>query len=174
MKKLFGTVFILGGILALADFMIWGTIRIADPQSPAFVANSQNHLLLPLLASGEHWPDAVMKLCFGLGMFVFGLYLLLLEGDWNRCPLSLIFMINALLLCFSLLVAFAAAQKPENQAFVGISAVAAVLFVVCGLLLLYFAATERPVGKAGLSIGSIIYVASAAVAAVVYLNGKAV
>jgi len=180
MRKFFGTVLILGGVLSLADFLIWGTIRIADPQSPAYIANSQSHLLLPFLAAGQDYPTAVQKLCFGLGMLAFGLYLLLLEGDMNRCPLSLIFMINALLLCFSLLVAFTAGQplKAGSDALVspdmvGIAAAAAVLFVVCGLLLLYFAATERPVGKAALSIGSVVYVASAAVAAVVYLNGKA-
>ena len=48
------------------------------------------------------------------------------------------------------------------------------LHLVCGLILLYFAATERPVGKAGLSLGSVIYVSSAALGLVVFLSGKAV
>ena len=173
MRKFFGTALILAGVLSLADFVIWGTIRIADPASPVHIANSQNHLFLPLLAAGQDYPVPVTKLCFGLGMFVFGLYLVLLEGDMNRCPLSLIFMVSALLLCFSLLVAFAAHQNPDKQTWVGIATAVAALQSVCGLVLLYFAATERPVGKAGLSLGSVIYVSSVSVAVVVFLSGKA-
>jgi hypothetical protein len=166
MRKFFGTALILGGVLSLADFLIWGSLN-------AGIAGAKTHLFLPLLATGQDYPTAVSKLCFGLGMFVFGLYLVLLEGDMGRCPLSLIFMLNSLLLCFSLLVAFAASQNPEKHAWVGIASISALLAVVGGLVLLYFAATERPVGKAGLSIGSIIYVSSAAVGAVVFLSGKA-
>src|SRR5687768_7631088 len=99
MRKFFGTLLILGGVLSLADFLIWGSLNAG------ITPGSRSHLFLPLLAAGQDYPNAVTKLCFGLGMFVFGLYLILLEGDMGRCPLSLIFMVNALLLCFSLLVA---------------------------------------------------------------------
>ncbi len=166
MRKFFGTVLILGGVLALADFLIWGTIHSGIP-------GTNSHLMLPLLSAGQEWPTAVTKLCFGIGLLVFGLYLILLEGDMGRCPLSLIFMLNALALCFALLGAFAASQNPEKQAWVGICSAAAALHAVCGLILLFFAATERPVGTAALSLGSVIYVSSAAMGAVVYLSGKA-
>ena len=110
-------------------------------------------------------------------MLVFGLYLVLLDGDMGRAPLSLIFMVNALLLSFALIVAFAAANNPENNpvklAWLGIASIAAILHLVTGLILLYFAATERPVGAAGLSLGSVVYVSSAALGAVVFLSGKA-
>jgi hypothetical protein len=168
MRKFFGTALILGGVLSLADFLIWGSLN-AHVEGQA----RSSHLFLPMLATGLDFPTAVSKLCFGLGLFVFGLYLVLLEGDMGRCPLSLIFMLNALVLCFSLLVAFAASQNPEKHAYVGIASISALLSVVGGLVLLYFAATERPVGKAGLSLGSIIYVSSAALGAVVFLSGKA-
>ena len=174
MRKFFGTLLILGGVLSLADFLIWGSIRVADPQSPSYIANCQSHLFLPLFATGQDYPNAVTKLCFGLGMLVFGLYFVLLEGDMGRCPLALIFMCNALLLCFSLLVAFAAFKNSEQNPWIGIASAAAVLHLVCGLILLYFAATERPVGKAGLSLGSVIFVSSAALGLVVFLSGKAV
>jgi hypothetical protein len=148
------------------DFMIWGSLN-------AGIAGAKSHLFLPLLASGQDYPTAVTKLCFGLFMLVFGLYLILLEGDMGRSPLSLIFMINALLLCFSLLVAFAAFRNSPENPWIGIASMMAVLHFLCGLALLYFAATERPVGSAGLSIGSVVYVSSAAVALVVFLSGKA-
>jgi len=166
MRKFLGTGLILGGFLALADILIWGTLN-------AGVAGAKSHLLLPLLAPDPEYPTAVTKLCFGLGIFFIGLYLLLLEGDMGRSPLSGIFMVNALFLCFAMLVAFAAAQNAGKQAMVGICTIAAALHLLCGLILLYFAATERPVGTAGLSLGSVIYVSSAAVGAVVYLSGKA-
>lgn len=166
MRKFSGTVLILGGVLALVDFAIWGTLK-------AGIDGAGTHLFLPLLASGQEWSTPITKLCFGLGILVFGLYLVLLEGDMGRSPLSLIFMINSLMLCFCLLFAFAAAQNPDKQALVGVCTIAALLQIVCGLFLLYFAVTERPVGAAGLSLGSLIYVCSAAVGAVVYLSGKA-
>lgn len=175
MRKFFGTLLILGGVLSLADFLISGTLNAGVGES------ARSHLFLPLLAAGRDFPNEVTKLCFGLGMFVFGLYLVLLDGDMGRCPLSLLFMINSLLMCFSLLVAFAAGQPAKgdpnavvSSAMVGIASAAAVLHLVCGLILLYFAATERPVGKAGLSLGSVIYVSSAALGLVVFLSGKAV
>lgn len=166
MRKFFGTVLILGGFLSLADILIWGTLN-------AGVAGAKAHLLLPLLAPDPEYPTAVTKLCFGLGLFFIGLYLLLLEGDMGRSPLAGLFMLNALGLCFSLIVAFVAAQNQGREAMVGIATAAAGLHLLCGLVLLYFASTERPVGAAGLSLGSVIYVASAAVGAVVYLSGKA-
>jgi len=166
MRKFFGTALILAGVLALADRLIWGSLNHG-------IEGATNHLFLPLFAMGNDYPNAISKLCFGLGMFVFGLYLVLLEGDMNRCPLSLIFMLNALFLCFSLLVAFAAFKNSPDHPWIGIASAAAVLHVVCGLILLYFAATERPVGKAALSIGSAIYVSSVSLAVVVYLSGKA-
>ena len=167
MRKFFGTVLILGGVLSLVDYMIWGSLNAGIP-------GASTHLLLPLLSSGIDYPNQVMKLCFGIGLFTFGLYLVLLEGDMNRAPLALIFMVNSLLLCFALIVAFAAFHAPpEKQAWVGIASAWALLHVVAGCVLLYLAATERPVGTAGLSIGSVIFVSSAAVGAIVYLNGKA-
>jgi hypothetical protein len=166
MRKFFGTVLILGGVLSLADFLIWGSLNHG-------IEGAKSHLFLPLLASGQEYPTAVTKLCFGLGMFVFGLYLVLLEGDMGRCPLSVIFMVNALLLCFALLVAFAAFKNSEQNPWIGIASAAAVLHLVCGLVLLYFAAAERPVGTAALSIGSVIFISSASVGAVVFLSGKA-
>src|SRR5262245_49558399 len=166
MRKFFGTVLILGGVLSLADFAIWGSLESG-------LQGAKSHLLLPLLAAGQDYPTAVTKLCFGLGLLVLGLYLVLLEGDMGRCPLSLVFMLNALGLCFSLLFAFAASLNPEHHPYVGIAAAVALLHVVCGLILLYFAATERPVGTAGLSLGSVIFVSSAAVGLVVFLSGKA-
>jgi hypothetical protein len=167
MRKFFGTVLILGGLLSLVDYMIWGSLNAGIP-------GASSHLFLPLMASGVDYPTAVTKLCFGIGLFTFGLYLILLEGDMNRAPLALIFMVNSLLLCFALIVAFAAFHAPpDKQAWVGIASGWALLHVVTGGILLYFAATERPVGAAGLSIGSVIYVSSAAVGAIVYLSGKA-
>lgn len=166
MRKFFGTLLILGGVLSLADFAISGSLE------PGF-QGAKSHLLLPLLSAGREFPDTVFKLCFGIFLLIFGLYLTLLEGDMGRCPLSTLFMLNALGLCFSLIAAFAASQNPENHAWVGIATVAALLHTVCGLILLYFAATERPVGTAGLSLGSVIYVSSAAVGLVVFLTGKA-
>lgn len=166
MRKFLGTALILGGVLSLIDFAVLGTIQSG-------VAGAKPHLLLPLLALGQDYSTDVTKLCFGTGILVFGIYLILLEGDLGRCPLSLLFMINALALCFALLVAFAAAHKPENHAWVGIASAAALLHALGGLVLLYFAATERPVGTAGLSLGSVVYVSSAAVGLVVFLSGKA-
>jgi hypothetical protein len=172
MRKFFGTVLILGGVLALADFAIWGATH-------APVSGGKSHLLLPLLATGDGYPEPIKKLCFGLGLFFFGLYLVLLEGDMKRSPLSLLFMSNALLLCFSLLVAFSAAQPIPGSTeavaplWVGIASVSALVSALTGLALLYFASTERPVGAAGLSIGSVLYVSSVAMGAVVFLSGKA-
>jgi hypothetical protein len=166
MRKFLGTILILGGVLSLADFAIWGSLVTG-------LQGAKSHLLLPLLAAGRDYPVPVTKLCFGIGLLVLGLYLVLLEGDTARSPLAALFMLCALGLCFSLLFAFGAALNPEKHAYVGIAAAAAALHLVCGLILLYFAATERPVGTAGLSLGSVIFVSSAAVGLVVFLSGKA-
>lgn len=167
MRKFFGTVLILGGIFSLADFAIWGSLN-------AGVSGGRSHLLLPLLSAGQDFPTALTKLCFGIWMFVYGLFLILLEGDLGRCPLSHLFLWNALGLCFAILSAYSASQNPANEAWVGICSAAAMLHVVGGLFLLYFAVMERPAGTAGLSLGSALYVSSAALGAVIYLNGKAV
>jgi len=173
MRKFFGTALILGGVLALTDYSTLGSLSARDSLAATpGVTTVHSHFLLPLLAKDAEYPKAVTKLCFGIGLLFFGLCLVLIEGDMGRSPLSLIFMFNALLLCFSLLVAMAAFQN-DRQAWVGIATAVALLHLVCGLLLLYFAATERPVGAAGLSLGSVIYVSSAAMGAVVYLSGKA-
>jgi hypothetical protein len=172
MRKFFGTVLILAGVLSLTDYAILGSLSARDSLAKDGVTTVHSHFMLPLLAKDNDYPTAVTKLCFGIGLFFFGLCLVLIEGEMARSPLSLIFMLNSLLLCFSLLVAIAAFQN-DKQAWIGIATAVALLHVVCGLVLLYFAATERPVGTAGLSLGSVIYVASAAVGAVVYLSGKA-
>jgi len=172
MRKFFGTVLILGGVLALTDYAILGSLSARESLAKDGIVSVQSHFLLPLLAKDIEYPKAVTKLCFGIGLLFFGICLVLIEGNMGRSPLSLIFMLNALLLCFSLLVAMAAFQN-DRQAWVGIASAVALLAVVCGLFLLFFAATERPVGTAGLSLGSVIYVSSAAVGAVVYLSGKA-
>ena len=166
MRKLVGTVFILGGVFALADFTIFGTLQ-------AGVAGAKSHLLLPLLSLGHEYPSAVMKLCTGIWLLVYGMYLVLLEGDLGRCPLSHLFLWNSLGLCFALLGAFAASQNAASSSYVGICAIAAGLHLLGGLALLYFAVTERPVGAAGLGLGSALYVSTAALGAVVYLSGKA-
>jgi len=164
MKKFVGTLVVLLGVMMVVEYAVWGTLQAGSQAG-------KPHLLLPLLASGINYET--LKLCAGIGMLVLGLYFALRAPHADPSPMAQVFLLNALLLCGSLLLAFAGSHQPDPQFWTGLFAMTAALEVVAGMILLVLAVSERPIDPVGVTLGGVVYVASVAIGAVVYLSGSA-
>jgi hypothetical protein len=163
MKKFLGTLVVLLGVMMLVEFAIWGSVR-AGAQA------GKPHLLLPLLAAGMNYET--LKFCAGLGCLILGLHTALRPPDAAPSPMAQVFLLNAVLLCGSLLLAFAGSHQPDPQFWTGLFTLTAALEVVVGLVLLVLAVSERPLDAVGITLGGVVYVASVAIAAVAYLGAS--
>jgi len=162
MKKFLGTLVVLLGVMMLVEYAVWGTLQAGSQAG-------KSHLLLPLLGSGINYET--IKLCVGIAMLVLGLYFALRPPHADPSPMAQVFMLNAVLLCGSLLLAFAGSHQPDPHFWTGLFAMTAVLEVVVGMVLLGLAVSERPIDPVGVTLGGVVYVASVAIGAVVYLSG---
>lgn len=188
MRRILGALFVLGGAYCLFHFAVQGTFEGYGHDGPLWK--------LPLHSLGHRYPkDAALMLgaLWGLGL---GLVLMMGGGAKPAPPIPVanpdsaaarfaakaqpksgggriarIFLMNALLACSMLFLAYLGARTQADPPMIGVFFGTALLQIAFGLILLILSIFERPKGVVPLILGTAVWLGATAIGVLAFLWG---